>query len=79
MVGIQYGIGTYETKVVFLWMVLDVLRQVSARDPIRDQVKGRRSDGNTQEGDNVRMFQVFPSYNSFVKILWVFPALASRK
>jgi len=48
--------NTYKAGLISIWIVLDMLRQILTRNPIRDQLEGRRSDGDAQERDNVRVF-----------------------
>ena len=50
-------------------MAVDVLRQVRTQNPIRDQLWGGRSDSNTQEGDDVWVFQASPRHGLFIEIL----------
>ena len=50
-------------------MFLDVFDQVSVEHPFRNELEGSGSD--TQEGDNVSVFQVFPHCNLVVEGLCV--------
>jgi hypothetical protein len=73
----RYRKVTYETEFICPWIVLDILRQVFTRNPIRDELEGGSRDSDTQEGDDVRVFQVFPCYSLFVEALWVFTVLVN--
>jgi hypothetical protein len=46
-------------------VLLDVICKVPARHPIRDELE--RSGSDTQEGDDVFVFQAFPYYSLLVK------------
>ena len=78
-IAIRWRRGTYEGESVCLWIMPDILRQVSVRNPVRDQLRGGGCHIDTQKGDNVRMFQAFPRYSLFVEILWVFQRRRTEK
>ena len=61
---------TYETQSVGIWMVPDVSRQIRIWHPTRNELDG--IDGDTQEGDDVRVRQVFPHGRHLVEGLRVF-------
>jgi len=58
-------------------MVSDVIRQVSAGHPFRDKLEWSR--GDTEQRDDVFMFQVFPYYCLLVESLRVSSATMDRK
>ena len=68
---------TYETKSVSIGVVLDVFRQISIRHPIGDELE--RCKGDTEEGDNVFVFQPFPHDSLLVERLRVSSASVHRE
>jgi len=69
----EYGRrDTYKTQSVRVWMTRDVSRQVDIRHPTRDELDG--IGGDTQEGDDVRVRQVFPRDGHLVEGLGMFLA-----
>jgi hypothetical protein len=58
-------------------MFVDVLRQVSARHPFRDKLEWIR--GDTEEGNNVSVFQAFPYHNLLVEGLQVSSGTVGRE
>lgn len=53
---------------VNVWMICDVFREMSARDPIRNKLKG--VDCDPQERDDVRMYQMLRNHSYLVECLW---------
>jgi len=53
---------------ICIWMLPDVFRQDSTRHPFQNKLKG--SGGDTEEGDNILVFQSFPYYSLLVEGLW---------
>jgi hypothetical protein len=62
-------VDTYETKSVSVGVALDVLRQSPVRHPIGDELE--RGGGDTEEGDDVFVFQPFPHDSLLVERLRV--------
>ena len=63
---------TYKTQPVRVWMTRDVSCQVHVRHPTRDELDG--IGGDTQEGDDIWVCQVFPRDNHLVEGLGTFLA-----
>ena len=53
----------HETKSVCFWMLPDVFRQISAGHPFGNELE--RGRGNTDEGDDVLVFQALPHHGLF--------------
>ena len=51
---------THQTNSIGRWVGVDVLRQVSSGNPLRDQLQ--RIEVYPQEGDNIFVHQTFPYY-----------------
>ena len=66
------GRDTHETQSVYDWTVDDVPRQVHIRHPTRNKLDG--IGGDTQEGNNVRVGQVFPHSGYLEEGLGIFRA-----
>jgi len=59
---------THKTMPICIWVFPDVFRQDSTRHPFRNKLKRNGSD--TEEGDNILVFQAFPHYSLLVEGLW---------
>ena len=53
--------GTYKAESVCTGVFLNVFRQVSTRHPCRNNLEW--SGGDTEEGDNIWVFQAFPHHS----------------
>jgi hypothetical protein len=58
-------------------VTIDVFRQISIRHPIGDELEG--GEGDTEEGDDVFVFQPFPHYSLLVERLGVSSASVHRE
>jgi len=52
-----------------------VFHQISTGHPFRNELEG--GDGNTQEGDDIRVHQTFPHHSCLVVPLWDLSAAAT--
>ena len=59
--------NTYESEPVCTRVFLDVFRQIAARHPFRNQLE--RGGSDTEERDDVWVFQAFPQHGPLVERL----------
>jgi hypothetical protein len=71
------GRYTDEANVACIWMFSNVVRQVTTGHPFRDELERSRSD--TEERNDVLVFQTFPNYSFLVEGLRVSSATTERE
>ena len=64
-------------KPVCIWVISDVLCQVSTRHPFRDELE--RAGGNGEEREDVLVLQAFPHDSLLVEGLWALLATGNEK
>ena len=69
--------NTYKIESVCTGVFLDVFRQITARHPFRDELE--RSGSDTEERDDIFVFQAFPQYGPPVERLRASSAAAADK
>ena len=68
--------GTCKVQSVCTRIILDVFREVSAGHPFRDELEW--IEGDTEEGNNISVFQAFPYHSLLVKGLEVSSGTVGR-